>query len=87
MLCTSPCASKTPLLVAAKEPYGFDERCTLTVPEGTVVTVTSFETEDFYDRLTINGERYSGPHGLEGTALHCVAELLAAYVLSRMEIR
>lgn len=46
--------------------YGLNERCTLTVPEGTSVTVTSFSTEEFYDRLTINGEKYSGAQGLVG---------------------
>jgi hypothetical protein len=30
------------------------------------VTVTSFSTEEFYDRLTINGEKYSGAQGLVG---------------------
>lgn len=46
--------------------YGLNERCTLSLPEGTSVTVTSFSTEDFYDRLTINGEKYSGSQGLAG---------------------
>jgi len=48
------------------DPYGLNERCTLTIPVGTRVTVTHFSTEEFYDRLTINGERYSGGHGLVG---------------------
>ena len=51
---------------ANQDEYGLNERCTLSVPEGTSVTVTSFSTEEFYDRLTINGESYSGPQGLVG---------------------
>eukprot|EP00438_Fugacium_kawagutii_P020810 Skav218844 [mRNA] locus=scaffold3958:45653:60387:+ [translate_table: standard] len=63
-----------------REPYGFDERCTPTLAEGTVVTVISFENKDFYDRLTVNGEEYSGPNGLEGAG-NCIAELFAVDVL------
>ena len=40
--------------------YGSNERCELSLPEGSEITISAFETELNYDRLTINGQSFSG---------------------------
>lgn len=40
--------------------YGGDEHCTMAAPLPSVVTFAAFSTEIGYDKLTLNGEAYSG---------------------------
>eukprot|EP00435_Cladocopium_sp_Y103_P039720 s1073_g10.t1 len=45
--------------------YGENETCVASLPPFTALTVEEFDTEKFYDQLTVNGIRYSG-EGLQG---------------------
>ena len=46
-------------------PYGENETCVASLPPFTALSVKEFNTEKFYDQLTVNGIRYSGK-GLRG---------------------
>ena len=43
--------------------YGSDERCSITVEAAGYLTATTFDTENDYDKLTVDGTDYSGSTG------------------------
>ena len=40
--------------------HGNNERCVIAANKGLYLTATYFEVENYFDRLTINGTRYTG---------------------------
>ena len=62
-----PCAVHGRCLSSPGYPgsYGENETCVASLPPFTALTVKEFNTDKFYDQLTVNGIRYSG-RGLRG---------------------
>jgi hypothetical protein len=51
------------------ELYSNDETCIIRAPVGATLDVQSFQTENGYDFLTVNGARYDGSSGPNGVML------------------
>ena len=49
--------------------YTNSEQCTIRVTSTTTLSVLSFSTESFFDRLTVGGVDYSGTVGPNGVAV------------------
>jgi hypothetical protein len=55
--------------------YGNSQTCAITVYEAVLLSVVAFSTESGYDKLTVNGVRYSGTTGPGGVQVVGVSAL------------
>ena len=49
--------------------HGNNERCTFTARYAMTVSASSFNTENYFDRITIGSTRYSGSNGPSGVSM------------------
>ena len=55
--------------------YGDSQSCTITVHSGGILSVSAFDTEKNYDKLTVNGVVYSGSSGPSGVSVSAGATI------------
>jgi hypothetical protein len=62
---SGPCKSDGLCVTSPNYPsqYSKSQHCSITVPSGTMLTATAFQTESGYDKLMVNGKRYQGSSG------------------------